>query len=60
MGKSQYLVGFVASSCNAIVWITNIQEEYLFVLVDILCEKHFIAGKSFLSNTDFALESNKT
>lgn len=60
LGKSQSLVGFEASSHNAIIWIANIQGEYLLVVMDILCEKHFIAGKSFLSNTDFGLESNKT
>lgn len=57
---SQCLVGFVASFCNAIIWITNIQGEYFLVLMDILCEKHCIAGNSFLSNIEFGLESNKT
>lgn len=60
LGKSQCLVGFVTSSQNAVIWITNIQGEYFLVLVCILCEEHFIAGKSFLPNTDFGLESNKT
>lgn len=54
LGKSQYLAVFVAGALR----ITNIQGEYFLVLTDILWKKHFIAGKGFLSNTDFGLESN--